>query len=174
MGESDVLVFMVSPRAVEERCQALWRDFKSPSQILAALVAMENLLALAPPGDREGPAYRCIRSAIARHAEVARGELLGECEGRLAAALLHREMREITRVHGILSRKSFWQAGASASRRLEYASQLDALSWLEGWVESSRAKAASGYPDSLNFRAAGIDVAEFAAMEELLHCLRSV
>ncbi len=165
----------LSPLAMEERCQDLWREFHSPSQILAALMAMENLLALAPPGDRECPAYRSIRSTLAGHAETARAELLKECEGRLLKALVRREVREIARLHGMLSRNGFWQMAQSASRNQEYRSQLDALEWLDGWIQAARAKAeeASGYPDTFNFLAAGIDVAEFAAMQELLHCMRS-
>lgn len=172
----EVFRLEVSPGDVEARCVALWREFHNPSQILSALGAMQSLFTLAPAGNRECQPYRDIQATIAGYAETARGELLIESEGRLLIALLHREVRELTRIHGMLSRNGFWQIGASAGRKLEYACQLDVLSWLEEWLQSSRAKAeaASGYPDTLNFHAAGIDVPEFMAMQELLHCLRSL
>lgn len=165
----------LSPQDVEARCLALWREFRTPSGILSALLAMQNLFAIAPAANRERQAYCDIQVTIARYAETARAELLIECEGRLLAALQHREVREITRIHGMLSRNGFWQIGVSAGGKLEYPCQRDNLAWLEEWLQSAQAKAehASGYPDTLNLHAAGIDVAEFMAMGELLHCLRS-
>ncbi|MDP2852060.1 MAG: hypothetical protein Q8O23_01510, partial [Gallionella sp.] len=85
----------LTPPEVEAHCAALWQQFRSPGQVLAALVAMQSLFALAPAGNRENAPYREIQAIVARHAENARGELLRESERRLLAALQHRETREI-------------------------------------------------------------------------------
>lgn len=160
----------LAPAAVEALCAGLWQQFRGPGQILSALVALQSLLALAPPGDRESASYRDIQAAIARHAETARVQLLAECESRLLLALERRDTTEITRVHGALSRNGFWQAAAAARNR-----ENSDLAWLAQWCKSARAKAeaASGYPDALDFRAAGIAAEEYAAMQELLRCLQA-
>ena len=167
---SEVFRLALTPQAVEALCASLWQQFRGPGQILSALVAIQSLLALAPPGDRETEPYRNIQALIARHAETARAQLLAECESRLLLALERRDTAEITRVHGSLSRNGFWQAAAAARGR-----ENSDLAWLAQWCNSARAKAeaASGYPDALDFRAAGLVAEEYAAMQELLRCLRT-
>ena len=166
----------LTPQEVEARSAALWHQFRSPGRILAALVAMQSLFALAPAGNRENAPYREIQAIVARHAEKARSELLTESERRLLAALQHRETREITRIHADLSRNGFWQAATAAGGGRDAAELAGDIAWLAQWCQSARtrAEAASGYPDALDFRAAGIDAAEYTALQELLHCMRSL
>lgn len=166
----------LTPQEVEAHCAALWQQFRSPGQVLAALVAMQSLFALAPAGKRENAPYREIQAIVARHAEKARSELLKESERRLLAALQHKETREITRIHAGLSRNGFWQAASAAGGGRDGADLAGDIAWLAQWHQSARtrAEAASGYPDALDFRAAGIDAAEYAAMDELLRCLQSL
>jgi len=164
------------PQEVETLCAGLWQQFRSPGQILSALVSMQSLLALAPPAHRESEPYRNIQAVITRHSETARAQLLAECESRLLAALVHRDTGEITRVHGALSRNGFWQAASAAARRQENSDFAGQTAWLADWCHSARtrAEAASGYPDALDFRAAGVVAEEYAAMQELLRCLQAV
>lgn len=168
--QAEVFRLALTPQAVEALCAGLWQQFRGPGQIISALVALQSLLALAPPGDRESTSYRDIQAAIARHAETARVQLLAECESRLLLALERRDTTEITRVHGSLSRNGFWQAAAPARGR-----ENGDLAWLAQWCKNARARAeaASGYPDALDFRAAGINAEEYAAMQELLRCLQA-
>lgn len=166
----------LTPQEVEARCTALWQQFRSPGRVLSALVSMQSLFALAPAGTRENAPYREIQAIVARHAEEARNALIGESGQRLQAALQHRETREITRIHADLSRNGFWQAASAANPGRGGAEAMGNIAWLTQWCQSARdrAEAASGYPDALDFRAAGIDAAEYAAMNELLRCLQSL
>jgi hypothetical protein len=166
----------LTPQEVETRCAALWQQFRSPGQVLAALVAMQSLFALAPAGKREKAPYPDIQAILARHAEHARSALIGESAQRLQGALQHRETREIGRIHAGLSRNGFWQAAAAASLGRNGAELAGDNVWLAQWCQSARtrAEAASGYPDALDFRAAGIDAEEYTALQELLHCMRSL
>lgn len=166
----------LTPVDMEAQCAALAQQFRSPAQVLSALVALQSLFASAPPGQRENAPYREIQAVISDHAERARAQLLAECQSRLQAALQRRDTPEVTRVHGALSRNGFWQAAAEAARRRGNADLQGDLAWLNEWCAAarSRAEAASPYPDALDFRAAGIAPEEFAAMDELLRCARSL
>ncbi|MEN6587126.1 MAG: hypothetical protein ABFE02_13895 [Sulfuricella sp.] len=166
----------LTPPEVEARCAALWQQFRSPGRVVTALVAMQSLFALAPAGTQETAPYREIHAIMARHAEHARNQLIAESVQRLQAALQHRETREIGRIHADLSRNGFWQAASAAGHGSDGAELVGDIAWLAQWCQGARARAeaASGYPDALDFRAAGIDAEEYTAMDELLRCMRSL
>lgn len=178
MNPSSLQTFtlQLGPQEIETRCADLWHQFRSPSQVLAALVAMQSLFALAPAGHRENAAYREIQAALAHHAEHARAQLIRKNGGRLLDAMKFRDTREITRIHAELSRNGFWQAASEAGDGRAGAERAVDIAWLETWCQDARcrAEAASGFPDALDFRTAGIDAGEYAAMQELLHCQHSL
>lgn len=176
MEAPDSFSLSLTPAEMEAQCAALTQQFRSPAQVLSALVALQSLFASAPPGQRENAPYREIQAVISRHAEIVRAQLLAECRARLLAALQRRDTLEVTRVHGALSRNGFWQAGAEAASARGNTDLQGDLAWLKEWCASARARAeaASPYPDALDFRAAGIAVEEYTAMDELLRCVRSL
>lgn len=171
----DALHLVLTPAGVETQCAAFWHQFRSPGQVLSALVALQSLFTLAPPGERIAPPYREIQDIVTRHAEIARARLLLESETRLLHALESRDVAEVTRIHGALSRNGFWQAAASAVNRQSPVDARAANAWMTDWCDSARARAesASGYPDALDLRAAGVSAEEYAAMRELCHCLQT-
>ncbi|WP_173062644.1 hypothetical protein [Sulfurimicrobium lacus] len=166
----------LTPPEVEARCTALWQQFRSPGRVVTALVAMQSLFALAPAGARENAPYREIQAILARHADDARHLLLGESVQRVLNALQQRETREVGRIHADLSRNGFWQVASAAGHGRDGPELAGDVAWLAQWCQDARARAeaAGGYPDALDFRAAGIDAEEYTAMDELLRCLRSL
>lgn len=82
----------------------------------------------------------------------------------------------VTQIHEDLSRNGFWQVAQIAAAKLDAAERTRANAWAHAWCADAktRALAASGYPDALNFQKAGISATEYAAMTDISNCMNSV
>jgi len=170
MSRDDAITLSLTAAEAEARCADIAKQSRSASHTLAALTALESFVAAtATPEHKFTPAYEAVKTTIARHAGAARERILEESTEALAAALRQKDRAEITRIHGALSRNGFWQAATGAIRRLAAGDRAAAADWAERWCADAKAKAqaASGYPDALDFRKAGIAPAEFAAMRDI-------
>lgn len=166
---TQALHLTLSTDSIEKHCAELKIQMRSPAHLLTALVALQTIISThTSPGNQADPAYRDIQAVLERHAAAARENLLVETAAMLRTALLEQDRRTIMRAHGALSRNGFWQAVAQAAQQTGPEHQTRAANWLESWCrqEKSRAQGASPYPDCLDFKAAGIDPQEYAAMDE--------
>lgn len=164
----------LTPVQVDELAARLPDQFRNPAQVMSALVALQSLLALAPPGDQIHPAYRAMQDALNLRAETARTALLQESVERLLTALRTRDASAIARIHGTLSRNGFWQTATAAGKSLQTNDTTGELGWINTWVDAAKIAAASPYPDTYDFISSGIDPKTFAAMTEFQRCLLSV
>ncbi|MDP2828288.1 MAG: hypothetical protein Q8O37_06750 [Sulfuricellaceae bacterium] len=170
----DTLSLTLTTTQLDELAARFSDQFRNPAQVMSALVALQSLLALAPPGDQTHPAYRAMQEALNRRAEAARAALLQESIEHLLAALRSRDASAIARIHGSLSRNGFWQIATAAGKWLQANDTAGELDWLNSWVDAAKISAASPYPDTYDFTSSGIDPKTFAAMTELQRCLLSV
>jgi len=87
----------------------------------------------------------------------------------LAPALAEQSLCDIQRVHNALSRNGFHQIVLSAIHHLSDTALYAAAAWAREWCRDAkaRAEAASGFPDALDLRGAGITAGLYAAMTEL-------
>lgn len=160
--------------SIEKHCSELKTQMRSPAHLLTALVALQTVISThTSPGNQADPAYRDIQGVLERHAAAARENLLVETAAMLRTALLEQDRRAIMHAHRALSRNGFWQAVAQAAQQTGPEHLASAAIWLETWCqqEKQRAQGASPYPDCLDFKAAGIDPQEYAAMDEIRRAL---
>ena len=175
-NQAKTISLLLSPESTETQCLFAIKQARNTSHALATLIALQTFVAAtAQPCDRETPAHMAIRKIIEGHAATLRAQLLTEQASALAAAMRAKDCAAITQIHGELSRNGFWQASQLALCKLDAAEQMLANDWALAWYSDakSRALAASGYPDALNFHKAGISPHEYAAMNDVSNYLMS-
>lgn len=165
---------LLSPDSTQTQCLFAIKQARNTSHALATLIALQAFIAAtAQPSDRDTPAHMSIKKIIEGHAATLRAQLLTEQASALAAAMRAKDCAAITRIHGELSRNGFWQASRLAIGELDAAERMTAKDWALAWYSDaeSRAVAASGYPDALNFQKAGISPQEYAGMNDVSNYL---
>lgn len=166
---------LLSPDSIDAQCLFAIGQARNPSHALATLIALQAFVAATVlPSERYTPAYDAIKSIIGKHAAAVRALLLAQQAAALAESIRRKDCAAIARIHGDISRNGFWQAAQQAIGQLDGTTLTAAREWAHHWCldAKSRALAASGYPDALNFDKAGVSPHEYAAMTELLSYLK--
>lgn len=164
----------LSAEAAQAQCLFTIKQARNASHALASLIALQTFVAAtAQPSDRDTPAHKAIKNIFEGHTAELRAQLLNEQASTLADAMRTKNCPAITQIHGDISRNGFWQAAQLAARKLDAAEINAAQEWALAWYTDaqSRALAASGYPDALNFEKAGISSLEYAAMTDVSNFL---
>jgi len=173
-NQAKTISLLLSPESTETQCLFAIKQARNTSHALASLIALQAFIAAtAQPSDRDTPAHMSIKKIIEGHAATLRAHLLTEHACILADAMRAKDCAAITRIHGGLSRNGFLQASQLAICELDAAEQMIANEWALEWSRDakSRALAASGYPDALNFHKAGISPQEYSAMNDVSNYL---
>lgn len=176
MSLPNEILVRLTPEKIEAHCRALETQSPTAGHALAALTGLQTcLVSMVPSGDHALPAYRGMMALIEQFAAAARARLLEESAVALAEALRNRSRQEITHIHAALSRNGFMLAAQQAIQKMLPEELVEVTSWAKIWCQDATAKAqaASGYPDALNFQAAGIQPKEYAAMQEIYAYLAS-
>ena len=150
------------------------KQARNSSHALATLIALQSFVAsTAQTSDLYTPAYEAIKSIIERHTAELRTLTLLEQADSLGASLQRQDSASIARVHEDISRNGFCRAAQQAIGKLDSATLSAAKKWANHWCidAKSRALAASGYPDALDFHKANISPQEYAAMTEISNYL---
>jgi hypothetical protein len=168
MHDTHPLPLHLTPARLSEFCRQVRQRCADPAQALQQLTAVQALLGLGI-ADRTHPAYVQASGDLATQLEELRAELLARHAGQLAEALRGHDADGVARSFAALSRSGFADAAGRAWMLLDAGLQGDCARWLSGWCADarSRAEAASPYPDAPDFRAAGIALETFLAMDEL-------
>lgn len=164
----------LSPETTHEQCLIAIKQARNTSHALATLIALQSFVtATAQPSDRDTPTHKTIKEIIEGHAAALRTQLMNEHASALADALRAKDCAAVTQIHGDFSRNGFWQVAQLSVKKLDATEQRLAKEWAQTWHlhAKSRALAASGYPEALNFQKAGISPQEYAAMSDLSNCL---
>lgn len=177
ISHNNHISLLLSPEKAHEQCLIIINQARNTSHALATLIALQSFVtSTAQPSERDSHAHRTIKGVIEGHAAALRTQLMNDHASTLAAAISAKDCAAITRIHENFSRNGFWQAAQQAILMLDAAKQDQARGWAQAWYTEakSRALAASGYPDALNFQKAGISPQEYAAMMDLSNCLTNV
>ncbi len=170
MAVENEIALLLTPETVEALCRETIKQARNASHALAALVSLQSLIsATARPSDRHTGSYEAVKAVVDTHAVEMRARILAENAEALAQAIRLRNLAEVARSHAALSRNGFWQAAQQAIRRFG-PDELDiAAAWANGWCRDAKAsaQAASGFPEALDFRKAGVSATEYAAMSEV-------
>ena len=167
---------LLSPETTHDQCRIAIKQARNTSHALATLIALQSFVtATAQPSDRDTSAHHAINKIIDGHAALLRTQLMNDHASTLADAMRAKDCAAITQIHGNFSRNGFWQAAQLSVHKLDATERRLAKNWVQAWhVDAqSRALAASGYPDALNFQKAGVSPLEYAAMTDLNNYLQN-
>lgn len=171
MANSNIQIALtLTPENVEAQCLEAIKQARNASHALAALIALQTFIAATVQASHKfTPAYETVKAVVERHAADIRARILAESADALASAFRQQDRQEIARIHASLSRNGFWQMARQAARQLDDSELIAAAAWSRDWCRDAKAgaEAASGFPDALDFRKAGISAAEYAAMTEI-------
>jgi hypothetical protein len=166
----------LAPYAMHAHCLFAIQQARNTSHALASLIALQSFIAATTqPSDLNTPAFGVIKGIIDGHIANLRTELLAEQASALAAALRATDCAAITKIHLDISRNAFWLATQTSMQQWDDAEKSRIKLWAQSWHNDakSRALAASGYPDALNFLKSGISAQEYAAMTDINNCLQN-
>jgi len=170
------LVLSLTAEGLDAYCRELIRLAPNGGHALAGLVALQSFVTeMAEPGSCINPAYKAAQSVIETHVATTRQRLLNESADGLARAMREADLQAVANIHASLSRNGFWQAAQQAIQKLDENELAAAVAWAKSWCREAkqRAEAASGYPDALDFKKAGIVPEEYTALVELARYLES-
>lgn len=170
MAEPEQVVLLLTPESVEAQCREAIRQARNASHALAALIALQTFIAATVQASNKfTPSYEAVKAVVERHAAEIRERILAENAAALSQAIRQKNRLEIARIHAALSRNGFWQVAQQAIRRFGAEELAAAAAWAQDWCREAKAsaEAASGFPDALDFRKAGVSPAEYATMTEI-------
>ncbi len=169
MSLDEQMTLRVTAEEIEQFCAELCRGSANTSRKHAALIALEGFIVRFTATDKYTAVFNRILEIIQQYAEQTRSELLNEYADHLEPALHSRDAKALARIHHSVSRNGFDHLLSQVLERVS-PDQLHALKlWAKNWVNEAESKArqASGYPDALNFKSAGIGLDEYRAICEL-------
>lgn len=169
MSTDKQMTLQISAQQIDQFCAELCRGSSNTSRKHAALIALEGFIIRHTATDKYTGIFNHIIGIIQEYAEQTRTELLNEYADRVQPALKNRDRTELARIHQSVSRNGFDRLLDQVLAKLAPDLQSALKLWAEDWVADadSKARQASGYPDALNFKAAGIRLDEYRAMTEL-------
>ncbi|MDD5241917.1 MAG: hypothetical protein PHG47_09405 [Sulfuricella sp.] len=164
------ITLLLDPDNVEAQCLETIKQARNAGHALAALIALQSFIAATThPSHRFTPAYETVKAVVEKHTAGIRMRVLADNAEALAEAMRQKNRQEIAHIHAALSRNGFWQAAQQAISRLKTDDFSNASAWAKAWCCEAKelAQAASGFPDALDFKKAGIAATEYAAMMEI-------
>lgn len=170
MKNPENISITLSGKVVDNYCLELERHVPTVEKRVTALDALKTFVAsVTDPGEQSKPGYAAIRAALEHHVDVARSELLDEHARSLVEALEQRQLPRISHIFSALSRDGFRQLLARAENELGVESSREVIEWCTDWLARirERSERVSPYPDTIDFEAVGIDVAEYMVMTDL-------
>jgi hypothetical protein len=156
-----------TPEALQAWCAKL--ETPSAAHTLAVSVALQSFISsMTTPTQRATPLEQAVKAVLEQHATEARARLLAENTLAIAEALTRQDCRALAQIHHAMSRRGFELASRQAIADMPTVTAQAAAHWCAAWCSEAktRAVAASGFPDALNFAGAGIDPKEYAAMKD--------
>lgn len=174
MDLPQTLTLRMNTEQLEAFCRHLATHAPGSEQHLAALTALQSFIAAgAGPDEQARPAYQTARQTLERHIEQARARLLQAGARQLLLALQQRDAAAIAALYRPLSRSGFWEVMTQAAAMLDDDSLAAVAQWARHWLADARQRGeqASGFPDAIDFHKAGIDVAQYTALDDVQRCI---
>ena len=162
----DKLNLSVDPENLERFCHKLIKRSRNIATTHDALVTLESFIVLFGKGAHGTKEYQAIEDLVKSFTEQTREQLLRLRAEALLVAIKNSNVAEVTAIHLPLSRDGFYSILQTVVAQLS-ASELSTISeWAINWSAQAKRKAeqASGFPDAMDFRKAGIVLEEYQAM----------
>jgi hypothetical protein len=161
---------LLNSAGIDKYCRDLVRHISRVEKRVVALDALQTFIAaMTEPGEQAKSEFVAIRETLERHFEQARTALQTEQAAALVEALKARRLSRITPIYQALSRDAFWQLLSKTEETLGREVCAEIGHWSGEWLAQvkERSEQLSPYPDTIDFKAVGIDVAEYAAMSDI-------
>lgn len=169
MTDSPSIKITVNASELEIFCQKLIKRSRVIAQTHDALITLEVFISHFGRSSHGTKEYQVVESTIKAITEISRSKLLEKNTYDLINALRQCSVITLASVHAPLSRNGFYQVLQAAIAELSDDDILLAMTWSANWVKEAKqlAEEASGYPDAMDFKKAGISIEEFQAMSDV-------
>lgn len=164
------ITLILTVKGVESYCRDLERSVTTIERRVSALDAVQTFLAaMSEPAVQAEADYVAIRKTLSYYLDRARTELQTSQQKTLAYALAEKRLSGIISIYTALSRDAFWQLLTLTSDELGSEKCYEISDWSDQWLTELKERSAeiSPYPDAIDFRALGVDVAEYTAMSDI-------
>ena len=173
MPEQSKITLSLSADDVRRFCREITHGTSNINRKHAALIALEGFIGKHAGADSHSPLHNEILGVVRSFSEETRSKLLDEQANELALGLQKMEVETISRVFRSISRNGFHEVAKQILANLSPGEVERAARWVTAWCEQAEASAkeASGYPDAMNFAAAGIPLADYQALTDIRRVL---
>ena len=170
MTEEARITLQITGEEIDGFCREIVAASSNSGRRHATLVALEGFIARFAGADSHSPAYEAILGRIRNFSEQTRSDLLREQAAALDAALEQEDVAALGRIHHGLSRNGFSQVAGRIGQQMPSSRRQRTTAWLRQWCDQAEqaARQASGWPDAMDFRAAGIDLQAYRAAKDIL------
>jgi len=169
MNELQSIKLSVSSADLESFCQKLLKRSRDITKTHDALVTLESFISIFGQASHGTKEYELIETTIKAITENSRELLLEKNTQDLIKSLKQCNITSLANIHTPLSRNGFYQILQTAISDLTDDDIRLVMIWSGNWVKEARqlAEEASGYPDAMDFKKAGISIEEFQAMSDI-------
>ena len=169
MKELQPIKISISSTDLESFCNKLLKRSRDITKTHDALVTLESFISIFGQASHGTNEYQLIDSTIEKITEKSRNLLLEKNTQDLITSLKQCNVASLTNIHTPLSRNGFYQILQIAISKLTDDDIRLVMIWSGNWVKEARqlAEEASGYPDAMDFKKAGISIEEFHAMSDI-------
>ena len=166
MSDKQAINISIDAVALDQFCKKILKRSRDITRTHDALITLESFISVFGRPSHGTKEYQLIESTIKAITEVSRQQLLEKNTVDLISALKQCNVMALSKVHTPLSRNGFYQILQVAISKLSDDDIRLLMIWSENWVKEARqlAEAASGYPDAMDFKIAGISIEEYQAM----------
>jgi len=169
MNDLQPINISISSTDLESFCNKLLKRSRDITKTHDALVTLESFISIFGQASHGTNEYQLIESTIKTITEKSRALLLEKNTHDLVASLKQCNVISLANIHTPLSRNGFYEILQTAISKLTDDDIRLLMIWSGNWVKKARqlAEEASGYPDAMDFKTAGISIEEFQAMSDI-------
>jgi len=169
MNELLPIKLSISSADLESFCQKLLKRSRDITKTHDALVTLESFISIFGQASHGTKEYELIETTIKAITENSRKLLLEKNTRDLITSLKQCNITSLANIHTPLSRNGFYQILQTAISELTDDDIRLVMIWSGNWLKEARqlAEEASGYPDAMDFKKAGISIEEFQAMSDI-------
>jgi len=169
MSNNTSINITVDADKLKEFCQQLLKRSRDINKTHDALITLETFISVFARPSHGTAEYKIIEDTINKITEFSRQELLKKSTSELINALKLCDAKSITSIHTPLSRNGFYQILQTSIENLTDDDIRLVMLWSGNWLKEATemAEEASGYPDSMDFKKAGIRIEEFQAISDI-------
>lgn len=175
MTDSHSINIKISTTELQDFCNLILKRSRDITKTHDALITLESFISIFARPAHGTVEYAAIEASIKEITEASRKRLLEKYTQELINSLKRCNISGLTLVHTPLSRNGFYQILQQAIQQLSDDDIRLVMLWSENWLNEAkeRGQKASGYPDAMNFKKAGISIEEFQAMSDIDRVLNS-